>query len=256
MSIQVLYQADILLDGVAASTEYSQIKLTLNQPVKDRTAFQDTARANLPGIYAASADGKFYYQTGITGASSGGGTGTFVANKLEGITVGPTPGVFSPMILTLGADLVVGNLVNIWKGVNAKVEEGAQHGEIIEGDVSTEAAYRTVQATRLQRASVTGSSGLGTSVQLGAIPTGQSLYAALHVIGTTGGAGGTVISVVSSTSSALGASTTRITFVAGTSIVAGEWQELAGPVTDTWWVVKWTGFTGSSFTASVSAGIQ
>lgn len=248
MSIQILYQADVLIDGIAGSTEFCRIKFSVNQPVKDRTAFQDSARANLPGIYVASADGEFYYQTGSA----------FVANKLEGVTVGPSAGVFSPQILTLAADLTVGNIVNIWKGVSAKLEEGAAHGEILKGQISTEAADRTVQATRLIRAAggVTGTSGLGTALNLGALAANQALYAAMHVVATTGGASGTVFSIISSATSSLTAPTTRITFGTGTSQVAGDWQSVAGAVTDTWWAFKWASYTGTGCTVSASAGIQ
>lgn len=251
MSVQILYQADVLLDGIAGSTEFSRIKFTLNQPIKDRRAFGDVAVANLPGIYAATADGDFYYQTG--------NSGNLTANKLEGVTVGPSAGTFSPMILSLAHNLNVGEVVNIWKGVNAKVEHGAQHGEIKKGNVSTEGAYRTVLATRLIRAAnaVTGSSGYGTAVQLGAASATQALFAALHVLGTTGGAAGTVFSVVSAASSGLSAVTSRLVFTAGTSAVAGEWQETAaGAITDTWYAAAWTGYTGTGATVSISAGIQ
>lgn len=252
MSIQVLYQADVLLDGIAASTEFCRIKFSLNQPVKDRRAFQDVAVAYLPGIYSATADGDFYYQTG--------NSGNFTENKLEGITVGPAAGAFSPMVLSLAADLVVGNLVNIWRGVNAKLEVGAQHGEILKGMVSTEAADRTVQALRLIRATnaVTGTSGLGTAILLPTPTTGQQVYSALHVVATTAGAAGTVFSIVTSVSSGLPTPTTRVTFVTGTSAVAGEWGSVVTATTsEPWYAAKWTGFGGvTGATISISAGIQ
>lgn len=251
MSVQILYQADILLDGIAASTEFSKIKFSLNQPVKDRTAFQDVARNFIPGIYSASANGEFYYQTG--------NTGNLTANKLEGITVGPAAGAFVPMILSIAADQVVGNLVNIWRGVSAKAEESAQHGEIIKVMMDTQPADRTVQATRLIRAlnGVTGTSGLGAAQNLGALSAAQSLYSALHVVATTGGAAGTVFSVISSATSGLTAPTTRVTFITGTSAVAGEWGPVAaGAITDIWWAFKWVSYTGTGCTVSCSAGIQ
>lgn len=248
MSIQVLYNADVLLDGIAGSTEFNRFKLNLNQATKQKTAFGDVARNYLPGIYSATADGDFYYQTG--------NAGNLTANKLESATGGVTPGPFVPMVLTIGADPIVGNIVNIWKGVNAKIEEGAQHGDVLMAAVAVEAADRSVQATRLIRQPAGGTSGLGAAQNLGALTAAQSLYAALHVLGTTGGAAGTVFSIISSATSSLTAPTTRITFVQGTSQVAGEWQSVAGAITDTWWAAKWAGFAGTSFTISISAGIQ
>lgn len=250
MSVNILYQGDVLVDGIAASTEYFRIQLTLNQPAKENTAFQAVARSNQPGIYAASANGEFYYQTGTA----------FITNKYEADTDGPSPGAFVPEVISIAPDLTVGNLVNIWKGVNSKCEIGAQHGEIIKGEISVEAADRNVQALRLIRAlnAITGSSGIGTAVQLPTPSVGQGVYSALHVIGTTGGASGTVFSIISSASSGMPTPTTRVTFSAGTSVVGGEWGTVGVATTsETWYAVKWTGFPGGTgATISVSAGIQ
>lgn len=250
MSIQVLYQADILLDGVACSTEFSRLKLSLNQAVKEKTAFQDAARSYVPSIYAASVDGEFYYQTG--------NLGNLTANKMEGITVGPSASGFVPTILTLAPDLGVGSLAYIWKAASAKNEIGAEHGEINKGEIGFQASYRNVQATRLLRAAnaIVGTSGLGTALNLGALTAAQILYAALHVIGTTGGAAGTSFTIISSATSSLTAPTTRVTFAVGTSGFGADWQEAAGAIADTWWAAKWTGYTGTGATVSISAGIQ
>lgn len=256
MSIQILYQADICIDGIAASTEFSRIKLTLNQPAKERTAFQDVARCYLPGIYSATADGEFYYQTGAA----------FVENRLELATIGPlslatTAGLPGNMVLTIGADLVVGNIVNIFKGISAKVEPGAQHGEVLKATLNTEAAERAVQATRLLRAAnaVTGTSGLGTPFNLGNVPAGQQMWAALHVLATTGGAPAVTFGVAQSSSSAFTVSTNIINFIIGTTAVGAEWGQ-SGAVSSSgsgpWYAAKWQGFTGTAATISMSAGIQ
>lgn len=241
--LQVLFAADILVDGVAASTEYSRIKLTLSQAVKEATQLGDVARWLKNNLYSAHADGDFYVQTGALQ----------ITNEYEQRAVGPASAV---MILSLAADLVVGNLVNIWKGVNASLEESAIYGELVRGHVSTESASRVVQAKRLLRAQQSATSGTGTAVNLGSISAGQALYSALHVVGTTGTPSGTVFSIVSAPSSTLAGSTVRVTFAAGTSARAGEWQELAGPITDTWFAAAWSGFPGTAFTASISAGVE
>jgi len=248
MSIQVLYQADILIDGTAASTEFSKIKLTLNQPAKERTAFQDVARCYLPGIYDATAEGEFYYQTG----------GQLVAGKMEQATDGPSPGAFVPIILTLGADLVVGNIVNIWKGVPAKLPIGAQHGEVLKATLNVEAADRSVQATRLLRApnAVTGTSGLGTPINLGLIGAGQTVYAALHVLATTGTAPGITFTVSWSSSSGFPLNNSVVGFNIGTTAVGAEWQSGGVAGNGPWFAARWVGFPGTVATVSISAGIQ
>lgn len=248
--IAVLYQADILIDGIAASTEGSRIRLRLVQATKEATAFGDPARWYKPGIYAVEANGVFYYQTG--------NQGRLLANKLIGVTQGPSAASAVPLVVTICADTSVGSLANIWRGVNAEYAPHAVHGEVISADVSTYGAGdgRCVQGRRLLRAQQAATSGLGTAVQLGPVAAGQRLYSALHVVGTTGTPAGTTFALVSAAASDLVGATQRVQYVAGTSDVAGEWQELAAPVTDTWWAARWSGFSGGAFTASISAGIE
>lgn len=242
--IRILYQADILVNGVAGSTEFSRIKLTLQQLLKDITQAGDVARNYKHELYSIHAEGEFYYQAGAH----------LISAELEAATVGPaSPG---PLILSLAPDLAIGNLVNIWKGVNADLNVGADHGEIVRGEISTEGAYRCVQALRLLRSQQSSSSGLGQAVRLGAVSSSQSLYAALHVVASTSTPAGTAFSIVSAASSGLAAPTTRVTFNAGTSGYTGEWAEAAGAVTDPWFAAKWSGFPGTAFTASISAGIE
>lgn len=248
--IKVLYQADILIDGVAASTEGSRIRLQLVQATREATAFGDVARWYKPGIYAIEANGEFYYQTGAQAR--------LLANRLIGVTQGPSLASAVPLVVTICADTSVGSLANIWRGINAQYAPHAVHGDVITADVSTYGAGdgRCVQGYRLLRAQQAATSGLGQAVQLGPVVTGQRLYSALHIIGTTGTPAGTVFSLVSAAASDLVGATQRLQYVAGTSDVAGEWQELAAPVTDTWWAAQWSGFAGSAFTASLSAGIE
>lgn len=244
--LQVLYQADILVDGVAASTEFCRVNLSMLQGTKEATQHGDVARWFKPELYAIHAEGDFYYQAGANLAGS----------KFEGATIGPSTGTVAPLVLSMASDLAVGDLVNIWQGVASRLDVGADEGEILKGSISTEGAYRVVQARRLLRAQQSASSGTGTAVQLGAVSSAQALYAALHVVGTTGTPSGTVFSIVSAPSSTLAGSTTRATFAAGTSARVGEWKEAAGAITDTWFAASWAGFAGTAFTASISAGVE
>lgn len=254
MAIAILYQADILIDGVAASTEFCKIKLSLNQAVKENTTFGDVARKNLSGIYEASADGEFYYQTGTFNNTAAG----FTANKLETATAGPSV-TFTPLILQIGADQTIGNLVNIWRGVSVSLSEGAQHGDVNKGTLSAKGAGdgQAIQALRLLRSQQSAaSSGVGTAINLGATASTQRLYAALNVVGTTNTAAGTVFIIQSAASSGMGTPTTRVTFVLGTSQTGAEWQGVTSTTSEPWYQARWTGFPGTAFTAAISAGIQ
>lgn len=238
--VQVLYQADILIDGVAASTEFSAVKVTISQDLKDVTRLSDQARWSVPLRQYLNASGTFYVQAGDGLAYD------------ELIDAGG-------IVFTIGHDQAVGDLAFLFRGLADQLGAGAERGEVLRADVSMVGGGtgRCVMGRRLLRAQQSASSGFGTAVQLGAVSSGQTLYSALHVVGTTSTPAGTTFSVVSSPDSTLATTTTRVTFVSGTSARNGEWgAEVAGPVTDTWWAAKWTGFAGTAFTAAVSAGIE
>jgi hypothetical protein len=248
VSVGVLYQADILLDGVAASTDMNRVKGGLNQEVKAVTAFGDVARHFLAGVYTGNVDGDFYYQTG----------NNMIPNLLEQEYLPADLISFSPNVVSIAPDLAIGSMVYMLQGALAKSEYTGQYGEVLKGSFSYVGGItgRAVQGQRLLRASQSGTSGTGTAVNIGAVAAGQSLYATLNVIGTTGTGSGNVLSIISSATSSLTAPTTRITFVSGSSSRVGEWASVAGPITDTWWAAKWVTFGGTSFTVGISAGIQ
>lgn len=253
MAVQVLYQADILLDGIAASTDMNRVKLDLGQETKEFTAFGDVARHSLAGVYAGSVEGDFFYQTGLN----------MLANLLESEFPGGTSAglpVFAAETVTVSDNPTVGGLVHMLQACVATAEHTGPHGEALKGTFKDKAAGtgRVVQGSRLLRAAQgAATSALGAAVNLGAVGALQAVYATLHVIGTTSTPAGTVFSIVSSATSSLTAPTTRLTFVLGTSARGGEWQStVVGAITDTWWAAKFVGYAGTGFTASISAGIQ
>lgn len=98
--------------------------------------------------------------------------------------------------------------------------------------------------------------GTGTIVNLGAVPAGRSMYAALHVLSVAGT--GTPTFTATLQSAALvgfGSPTTRATFTAATARGA-EWKASAGPTTDAFWRINYT-ITGTtpSFLVLATAGI-
>lgn len=96
------------------------------------------------------------------------------------------------------------------------------------------------------------SGGNGTGLNLGAIATGKSLHAALHV---TACAGGTLTVTVQSDDNAGFTSATARASFAGVTAAGFEWIETAGPITDTYWRALWT-LTGGSATFAVCMGIR
>ena len=100
------------------------------------------------------------------------------------------------------------------------------------------------------------SSGTGTAWEVGALTSGQTLYAGLHVISASGTSPTLAVKVQSDTVG-FPSATDRITFSTATD-VANRYQlsSVAGAVTDTYWRVSYTiGGTTPSFQFAVIVGI-
>lgn len=99
------------------------------------------------------------------------------------------------------------------------------------------------------KAVVSATGATGTAQQLGAVASGQYLYAVFHEF-----VAGTTITAVleSNVDNTFGAATTRMTFGPITTI-GGTWgTRVAGPITDTWWRLRVTAITGSHTIACVA----
>lgn len=99
--------------------------------------------------------------------------------------------------------------------------------------------------------------GSGTAVQHVAVPAGQHLYAALHVLSVAGTSTPTLtVSVQSDVDGAFASPATVGTFAAATA-VGDQILRFAGPITDTWYRASWT-ISGTSpsflFVASIGVG--
>lgn len=100
-----------------------------------------------------------------------------------------------------------------------------------------------VQALGLKTA--TGQTAAPLNVIAG-VTAGQKLYASLHVISATGTTPTLNVIVESAPASNFAAPTTRITFPQYTTSVGASWgTAVAGPITDTWFRLKWT-ITGTT----------
>lgn len=96
----------------------------------------------------------------------------------------------------------------------------------------------------------------GTEAGLGVLATGQTMYAALHVMSVSGSSP-TLDVIIESDATGFATPTTRMTF-AQKIAVGSEWLSLAGPIaTDDFWRATWTiGGTGTpTFDIVVAVGI-
>lgn len=97
--------------------------------------------------------------------------------------------------------------------------------------------------------------GNGTSFQLGAVPTGKHLYAALHVLSVSGTAPSLTVAIQGDNATGFPSPVTQLTFNAATA-VGGQILRVAGPITDDWFRASWTiSGTTPSFQFVVAFGI-
>lgn len=100
------------------------------------------------------------------------------------------------------------------------------------------------------------SSGSGTGRQLGAVASGKSLYAALHVLSATGTTPSLTVKVQSDDNGSFTSATDRITFTAATTGNTSQWSSVAGAITDDYWRITYTiSGTGPAFAFAVTAGV-
>lgn len=97
--------------------------------------------------------------------------------------------------------------------------------------------------------------GSGTSIQLAAVPAGQSLYAALHVQSVSGTTPSLTASIESDDDTGFASATTIGTFTAATGLTS-QLLQIPGPITDDWFRAAWT-ITGTtpSFLFTISMGV-
>jgi hypothetical protein len=99
------------------------------------------------------------------------------------------------------------------------------------------------------------SSGTGTGQQHGAVASGKSLYAALHVVSASGSSPTLDVIVQSDDNGSFTTPTNRITFTQAAE-ASHQWSSVAGAITDDYWRVTFTIGGGSpSFNFAVVIGI-
>ncbi|MFF0510957.1 hypothetical protein [Streptomyces sp. NPDC004250] len=98
--------------------------------------------------------------------------------------------------------------------------------------------------------------GTGTGLQLGAVPAGRRLYAALHVLSAAGTTPSVTARVESAADNTFASPTTRLTFAAATAPGGQILRTDGTAIAHTWWRLAWT-VTGTtpSFLFAAALGI-
>ena len=99
--------------------------------------------------------------------------------------------------------------------------------------------------------------GIGTVLNLGAIPAGKRLYAAAHVLSASGTTPSLTLSVESDDGAGMASPTTRLTFAAANAPGGQTLRTDGTAITDTHWRLAWDiSGTTPSFMFAVSLGIR
>jgi hypothetical protein len=156
------------------------------------------------------------------------------------------------------AGLAAADLCYLTRFVQTEYEAFGQYGDLVPYSIKGVSDVPLVRGQILHPGGTARTAtGSGTAVQVGAVATGQRMWAALHVISIAGTSTPTLtVRLQSASSGGFGSPTTQATFTAATAI-GGQFTSVAGPVTDTWWRADWT-ISGStpSFLFVLSAGVS
>ena len=159
-------------------------------------------------------------------------------------------------IVTASAD---GSAAYLMRGITlAYTPLSGAVGEVASGSVrSTVSQGPLARGVLLHPSNVSRtSSSTGTGRQIGAVASGRTMYAALHVLSVSGTSPTLDVIVQSDDNAGFTSPTSRITF-SQASTVSAQWGSVAGAITDDYWRITYTiGGTGTpTFAFAVAAGI-
>ena len=230
--------------GYDMTADSNSTALALSYDALDATVYGCTARVRAAGLEDCQLDQVGLWQAGTvsvdqTAFTALGGASQVVSNSPDGAETSPA---------------------YIYRARQFSYETFGQLGQMMPFHLTASSARGTslasVAAVRGKvlktKAVVSATGATGTAQQLGAVASGQFMYATFHEF-----VAGTTITAVleSNVDNTFGAATTRMTFGPITT-VGGTWgTRVAGPVTDTWWRLRVTAITGSHTIACV-AGIK
>lgn len=237
MATTVLKNCKFYVDEFDLSSDVNQHSVSLAQDAVENTTFGSGSRTYLPGLLQATHTHNGFFEALATSDGP-----DDVLNGLSSalVTVAPDTGAAGEIAYTTNSvttDRVVveGSVGDMAAFSYAGNSTGQHYRGTILGDALT---------------AVT-STGSGTAYQVGAIATGETGYASLHVVAWN--ATSLDVTVQSDDASGFPSATTQITFAQATGVTS-EQLTVAGPVTDDWWRIDYT-LVGTSATFLVTFGI-
>jgi hypothetical protein len=232
--------------GYDMTADLNSTTLNLQYDALEDTAFGDQARSRVAGLEDCQLQEAGWWQSATSGAidptafAALGGASQVVSNSPDGLD---------------------SSVAYFYRAKSFEYQPFSNKvGEVVAFTLTAQSARGTglaaVAAVRGRvlkgKGAVSATGATGTPFQLGAVASGQFLYAAFHEFAV-----GTTITAVleSNADNTFGAATTRATFGPITT-VGGTWAtRVAGPITDQWYRLRVTAITGTHTIACV-AGIK
>jgi hypothetical protein len=244
MAAQIFSNAKLWVAGFDWSGDVNELALKLGAEAKDNTPGRRHAHAR-PGLMNFSFAHKGFWNGGVEQRRR-----RDLQQRVRGRQHGDEPG--RPGLRRRRRVAYTGQMIA------GSYEPGAKIGDMLAFGISGDGDGPLVRGTLMKNATVT-TTGNGTVFQLGAVPAGQKMYAALHVLQGVAGTSPTLdLKLQSAALVGFGSPTDRITFTQKTSSGALWGTPVAGSITDQFWRFTWTigGTAGPSFPIVAIAGFR
>lgn len=243
MAVLNAKDSSLWVHDVAVHALANSLSLTQTRNTSDATVFGQAAQTSTTGlvVVSASASGFIDFDGEHAELSAG-----FTGSTDLVVTAAPTASEGGTAIM------MPEGLSASWTPLNVTVGETAAMSVELAGKSKNAPVSGTIMAAEAARTSTAN----GTARQLGAVASGESVFASLHVVAASGTTPTLDVKVTSDDAENFASSPEdQITFAQATGRTA-EHQSAAGAITDDWWRIEWTiGGSTPSFTFAVVVGI-
>jgi hypothetical protein len=221
----------VIYEGYNWTSNINSCSLDYGVDAQDATTFADATKINKAGLKTASATFEGFYSA----------DGVDEPDDVLFGHVGGTRKVFS----VFPEGLTDGKVFFTLPGVRTEYSPGASVGEMFAFSAKGEANANLIRPTILTTSTET-ATGNGTSRQVGAVASTETLYAVLHVTASSGTSQTLDVLLRSDDNSGMSSPSTRVTFSQVTTVVGAQYAvPVVGPITDDWWDANWT-ITGTA----------
>jgi hypothetical protein len=241
MAITPLTDAVIIVDGEDVSGVSNEVTIQHNVAPLNGTTFGRLTKVNVAGVMDDQFGAKGFYDPATL--------------QVDGKVFQAAPALMGPGSSLANLTVLTSNTLGaVGYGMQAVLNRYTtlgQHGELIPYELDgVPGASGLIRGFNLLQGQKVATGQDTPNTTLGAVTSGQRVFAQFQC---TQIVGGNVTMRLLSAVTNWGTPTTRITFTLRTT-KGGEWIELAGPVTDTFWRADWTQ-TATSFTGYLLVAI-